>query len=307
MKPQIRIDQIHNRAVIIAPSRNKRPHDFLTEALPPGPPSTACVFCPHNVKHSLSIDRIGSLRAWRMNVIRNIFPVVGPNFPQAYGRQEVVIETPHHNVELAEMPVQHIAELLLLYGRRTRAISRDKRIGYILIFKNNGGRAGASITHAHSQIFASEFVPPHIQAKLVRAQAYRISHGECYYCHLIRTERRGPRWIADAKSVVAFTPYASNYNYEAWILPKRGVDNIAKLTTDERLAMARLLKQLIVRLRSLHLPYNFYLHQNIKDRQEHLYLRVCPRRDVWAGIELGSRLIINTVAPETAARFYRRK
>lgn len=304
MKPEIRIDEIHNRAVIIAPGRNKRPHDFQRDTLPAPPPAASCVFCSKNLRGVTSLDRVGGVRRWMINVIRNIFPVVSTDNPKAYGVQEVIIETPRHNVELGELSVAHIAKLLHIYGRRTARLMRDKKIGYILIFKNNGGRAGASIAHAHSQIFASAFVPPHISGKLIRAQAYRIKTGECYYCHLIKTERRGPRWITDTKSVVAFTPYASTYNYEAWIMPKREVDNIAQLTAEERNDMARVLQRLLRRLKTLNLPYNFYLHQNVKDGQEHLYLRLCPRRDVWAGIELGSRLVINTIPPEEAAGFY---
>lgn len=299
------MDYIHDRAVIIAPGRNKRSHDFPQESPPQPPPASACVFCPHRLRGVRSLARIGPARAWRVNVIRNIYPVVALNNPKAYGTQEVVIETPHHNVELVELPERHLTEILTVYVRRTRALMRDPRIGYILIFKNHGGRAGASIAHAHSQLFASEFVPPHIRSKLVRAQEYRISHGQCYYCHVIEEERQGPRWILETKTVVAFTPYASTYNYEVWILPKRDVDNIVSLTPLERRDLARVLRRLLLKLRPLRLPYNFYLHQNVRDRHEHLYLRLCPRRDVWAGIELGSRLIINTVAPEAAARFYR--
>lgn len=303
----IRMDYIHDRAVIIAPGRRKRPHQFHQETLPPPPPAETCVFCPRNLRGVASLGRVGPRRAWRANVIRNVFPIVSYDNPRAFGTQEVVIETPHHNVELAELPVRHIAELLHLYGQRTTALSRNRRIGYVLIFKNQGGRAGASIAHAHSQIFASEFIPPHIRTKLIRAQEYRITHGQCYYCHLMDDERGGPRWITENREVVAFTPYASSYNYEVWVMPKRDIDNVAQLSDRERASLARVLKRLLVRLQSLGLPYNYYLHQNVRDREEHLYLRLCPRRDVWAGIELGSRMIVNTVPPEEAAAFYRRR
>lgn len=299
------MDYIHDRAVIIAPGRRQRPHQFHQELFPPAPPAASCVFCPRNLRGVLSLDRIGPRRAWRANVIRNIFPIVSLDNPRAYGTQEVVIETPHHNVGLAALPERHIAELFHLYGRRTTALMRKPRLGYILIFKNSGGQAGASIAHAHSQIVASEFIPPHIRSKLIRAQEYRISHGRCYYCHLIEEERGGPRWITETRDVVAFTPYASTYNYEVWIIPKRDFDNVAQLPAAVRASLARVLRRLLRRLQLLALPYNYYLHQNIRDRHEHVYLRLCPRRDVWAGIELGSRLIVNTVPPEEAAAFYR--
>jgi len=49
------------------------------------------------------------------------------------------------------------------------------------------------------------------------------------------------------------------------------------------------------------------MHQTLTDPNEYFYLRVCPRRDTWAGVELGSRVIVNTVAPEDAAKYYRGK
>ena len=64
-------------------------------------------------------------------------------------------------------------------------------------------------------------------------------------------------------------------------------------------------KRIIRKVNALQISYNFYLHQAITDKEEHFYLRIAPRRDIWAGIELGSRLIINTVSPEDAARYYR--
>ena len=47
------------------------------------------------------------------------------------------------------------------------------------------------------------------------------------------------------------------------------------------------------------------VHQVIHDEDQHLYLKVIPRGSVWAGVEIGSGLIINPVSPEAAARFYR--
>ena len=65
------------------------------------------------------------------------------------------------------------------------------------------------------------------------------------------------------------------------------------------------LKMILQKLNSEQIPYNFYLHQAITDKYEHFYLRICPRRETWAGVEMGSRLIINPISPEKAAEFYR--
>lgn len=304
-RSEIRQDAIHDRVVIVAPGRAKRPHDMLDHLYSEPPVKSECAFCPEKLKDVKALDVVGSRDAWKVLTIANIFPAVSLDNPRAYGTQEVIVETPRHNVELAELPVDQITELLKTYARRTVAIGKNPRIKYILIFKNDGGRAGASIAHAHSQVFATELLPPHILHKLTKAQEYRIQFGECYYDHLIAKERNGPRWITEDQHFAALTPYASAYNYEAWLFPKRHVDNITLLTEEELGSMAGILKKLLQKLAELRLPYNFYLHEALKDYEEHFYLRISPRRDVWAGVELGSRLVINTVPPEDAAAFYR--
>ncbi len=304
-KAEIRENYIHNRTVIIAPGRSDRPHNF-TPQVAPMVHKKECPFCPESINKIKPELTLGG-RNWRIKSIKNKFPVVSKDNDNVYGQQEVVIETPEHDVELAELSTKHIADVLKVYGDRVRDLSKDKRINYILVFKNNGGKAGASIDHAHSQIFASEFIPPHVLEKLKRAEEYEIRRGECYYCRLIKKEMRGSRWIGNDSNVAAYTPYASNYNYEAWILTRRHIDNVADLKPAERKSMAKFLKKIIAKLNKINLPYNLYLHQVVHYKDEHLYFRVCPRKATWAGLELGSRLVVNAVAPEDAAKFYRGK
>ncbi|MFH0805178.1 MAG: DUF4931 domain-containing protein [Patescibacteria group bacterium] len=305
VKSEIRTDHIHNRFVIIAPKRAKRPHDTAEHQDIPVK-SKDCPFCRER-EHASQLPQyqVGPDQWWEIKVIKNIFPVVSTKTPKTYGTQEVIIETPHHNKEFADFSEAHIVRLLKTYAARTVAISQDPKMKYILIFKNHGGKAGASLVHAHSQIFAAGFTPPHIVNKLTRAEEYQIQNGQCYYCQLSKKESRGPRRIGADRYVAAFTPYASTYNYEAWIMPFRHVDNIGLLREDELVSMAHYMRQIITRLNKLQLPYNYYLHQAVTEKHEHLYIRICPRRDVWAGVEMGSRLVINSVAPEAAARFYR--
>lgn len=306
-QPEIRVDYVHDRQVIIAPNRSKRPHDVNFP--PPGTPVSLSPqqdsFSPERLAGTRALLTVGGQKPWRIKVIKNLFPVVSPDFPQAYGYQEVIVETPAYGVELANLSEGHIADVLRVYGRRVRAIQKDKKVRYILVFKNNGGRAGASINHAHSQIFASAYVPPHIVTRRKRAQEYRVVYNRDYYSDLLVKEEDGPRWIASGNQVCALTPYASVYNYEAWIMPWRRVDNISQLNDKEVREMAHFLKCILGRLNQENLPYNYYMHQVVGDQSEHLYLRISPRRDVWAGLELGSRLVVNSVSPEEAAVFYR--
>jgi len=304
---EVRIDEIHDRFVIIAPGRSKRPHDTAKHKEVPVK-SKDCPFCKEAAFLSQPpLHLVGPENWWEIKVIKNIFPFLSPDNPKAYGHQEVVIETPHHNKELAEFSEPHIVRLLQTYQARTKALSADAKIKYIIIFKNHGGKAGASLVHAHSQIMAASFVPNHIVNKLARARQYLIKKGISYYKKLADKEAKGPRNIFSDNNITAFCPYASSYNYEAWLVPKRRVDNITELKDDELKSLAKALKKILTKLNELELPYNFYMHQTLTDDNEYFYMRICPRRDTWAGVELGSRVIVNTMPPEEAAKFYRGK
>ena len=306
-KPEIRKDYIQEKYVILAPRRSGRPRDVKTPA-PATIQTTAkgeCVFCPQNIDSQKSILTVGDDKKWKIKVIANKFPAVTLDNPKAYGIQEVVIETPDHLAELEDLETEHIAKIFAVYAERTKKISENKKIEYILIFKNDGGSAGASLRHAHSQIFATQFLPPHLKDKSQRVQAYKLKHGLCVYCDVIKKESKGPRLVWENKQVIAFCPYAPMHNYEVWIMPKRHLDNITQLSVEERASFAEALKKILKKINKLGLPYNYYFHQVVNDEDQHLYLKVTPRGSVWAGVEIGSGLIINPITPEEAARFYR--
>lgn len=305
IKPEIRQDYIQEKFVIIAPKRTARPHDNPLPSKKEKHPSDDCIFCPHNINNVPSLYRQGDKENWQINVILNKYPAVSLDNPNAYGQQEVVIETSDHTKELEELSVDHVAKLLDAYSIRTMEISKNKKIEYILIFKNNGGIAGASLQHAHSQIFATKFLPPHLFDKSQRQQAYKLNTGHCIYCDVINKEKSGPRFVYKDEHVIAFTPYASTFNYEVWILPLRHVDNITDLNEDEKRSWAKIMRFLLKKIGQLDLPYNFYFHQVINDNDQHLYMKIVPRGSIWAGVEIGSGLIINPISPEDAAEFYR--
>jgi UDPglucose--hexose-1-phosphate uridylyltransferase len=297
MRPELRKDYVQDKYVIIAPGRAKRLKD---ESVP------ACVFCPPQLDREKAILALeGKKGDWRLKVVPNKFPAVSMDNPKAYGVQEIVVETPEHNVHLEDLSEECIAAIFDVYASRTEVLSKNPRIEYILIFKNGGGKAGASITHAHSQIFSTNFIPPHLLDKSEKVFEYKLKHGSCVYCDVIVTERISPRFVYEDGEVIAFTPYASMHNYEIWILPKRHFDNITDANTAEKRSWASVLKKCLNAITKLGLPYNYYFHQVIQDRDQHLYMKITPRGSTWAGVEIGSGIIINPVSPEAAAEYYR--
>jgi len=306
-KSELRKDYIQDKYVIIAPRRNVRPHDIeIPHRMNVYEHPEDSVFHPKNVVHKKATLTVGSESNWKIKVIPNDFPAVTTDNPKAYGVQEVVIETPDPNLELEELPVAHIAQLLEAYAQRTEEIQKVKGIQYVIIFKNDGGKAGASIQHAHSQIYATDFIPPHLMDKSLKMLEYRLKHGTEVYCDILQREMKGPRKIWQDKHIACFTPYASMHNYEVWIIPKRHVDNITQLSREERHSFAKILKHILGSIGTLGLSYNYYFHQVVYDENQHLYMKITPRGQFWAGMEIGSGVVINSISPEDAAKFSRK-
>lgn len=221
-----------NKYVLITPGRAKRPRDIKEQTIITR--SGDCPFCAEHIKHEKILDRIGEKNNWSVLSLPNIYPAVSFNNEKAYGTQEVIVETPDHTKELCQLNEEQIEKVLRMYAKRTEALCKNEKIEYVLCFKNQGSRAGASIVHSHSQIFATNILPPDIHEELGMAQAYRIEKKTCPYCDIIKREMHGERKILEDENVAAFAPYASEFHYEAWIFTKRHIDNITGLSSADR-------------------------------------------------------------------------
>ncbi len=303
-KSEIRKSYVLNKYVIITPGRAARPRELKETISMKKDPS--CPFCPENIDKNNIVDRINKpdSKEWDVLSIKNIYPAVSLDNKKAYGTQEVIIDTPNHMKELANLKEADIKKVLKMYAKRNLELSKNKNIDYILCFKNQGYKAGASITHSHSQVFATKIVPDNLREESSLKQKYQIENNSCAYCDIIEKERKTERNIFEDKQILAFTPYASQYHYEAWILPKRHVDNISLLNEKEFSSFAKALKKILKKLNTLDLSFNFFLHNVISDKNQHFYIKIEPRDSVWAGVELGSGLVINSIPPEEAAKFY---
>ena len=82
------------------------------------------------------------------------------------GAHEVIIETPDHVSTLASLPERAVEDVLWAYRDRMLDLKNDKRFRYILIFKNHGEAAGASLEHPHSQLIALPIVPRRVREEV---------------------------------------------------------------------------------------------------------------------------------------------
>ena len=306
MLAEIRKDYFLDKYVIVTPARAKRPKGVKAKAV--FSKGGFCPFCPSGIEKRLIIKAYPSNKKnqpWSVMVLKNKYPIVTLNSSQAYGQHEVIIETPEHSKELSQLDVKKITDLLKVFKDRTRDLSKIAKIDYILIFKNEGGKAGATLAHAHCQIFASQLLPPDLSEEFKAMRQYQKKYQSCPYCDIIKKEEKSLRKVYADNHIVAFTPYASAYHYETWIFPRRHIDNITNLSQEETLVLAKVLKKVLKKIYRLELSYNFFLHQVISEKDQHFYLKIQPREAVWAGIELGSGIVVNSLTPEKAAAYLR--
>jgi UDPglucose--hexose-1-phosphate uridylyltransferase len=319
--PEIRKDPVFGRWVIIASERGLRPNEFRPGA-GPGGKAYVCPFCPGN--EALTPPTIYSLPdahgSWRLRVVRNKYPALtvesasGNRRDGIYdsmdgmGFHEVVIETPEHDRVLESMPAEAVADVVKTFMLRMREIRKDPRIKYVMIFKNHGRNAGASLLHPHSQIIAMPMAPLRVVQEIEGAADYYAERGTCVFCDIVKEELQFKRRIvAENRDFLAVTPYASRFSFETWILPKRHFSHFEDMPEALAGALAEALKVCLGKLSSSlsDLSYNLIVHtmpaQDPASPHYHWHIEIMPKLSHVAGFEWGTGFYINTVSPEDAA------
>ncbi len=298
---QLRKDYFVDAYVVIAPKRAQRPDAKQAPQRVHESPGDADIVQERGL-YQLK-NQAGD---WLVKVIANKYPALTPNTPSAFGKQEVVIETPEHDVEFSELSLTQIERIFSVYIKRTLAMYNLPGIRYVSVFKNDGPKAGASIRHAHSQIIGLPIIPPNLQAEAMAASSYATQHGRSVYGDIIRWEQgQKQRVVYEDSHCIAIAPYASKNPYELWIIPKSDTATFAALTAVERQTIGMVLKKACGYLDSQGIDFNFYLQDAVMHEQQRFILKIEPRKSVWAGLELATGVIINPVAPETAAANYK--
>lgn len=312
---ELRKDYILDRWVIAASVRGKRPKEFNQKH--PAVEPKICVFCPGNESLTpLEIERIEKNNKWVIRCFPNKFPFVelkgNPKIitkkkfltsSKVYGKHEVIVDTNNHKTQLWDTNKEHINLLLNFIKERIGKLEKLKNINYVQIFKNQGKKAGTSIIHSHTQITALANIPSAVIEKIKAIK----KHKKCPYCEIIKIERKSKRKCFENKTFLAFTPYASRFNYEIWIFPKKHIKKLDELKNNEITDLAEILNKILKKLRELNIAYNFYMHYSPKKENLHLHFEVTPRESTWAGFEFGTGTTINSIMPEIAAKFYRTK
>ena len=327
--PELRKDPIVGRWVIVSNDRAKRPTDFVRE--PVTRKGGFCPFCPGN--ESKTPNEVLAYRpngtghdgpGWTVRVVPNKFPALG--IEGSLGRQaegmfdkmngvgahEVVIETPEHDVTLADLTEKRIEDVLWAFRDRILDLKKDKRFKYILIFKNHGTAAGATLEHSHGQLIALPIVPKYVVEEMEGAKQYFIYKERCVFCDIVRQETEaGVRVVGENENFLTVAPYAPRFPFETWVLPKRHESAFENSSSQVYEALAKSLKNLLTRAdQVLNSPsYNLVIHtapvQEGPLDYYHWHIEFMPRLTKTAGFEWGTGFYQNPTPPEEAAKFLR--
>lgn len=336
---EIRWDPLKGSWVIITRSRGRRPRDFILERDQIN--MDVCPFCYGHEERTT--PEVFALRpnnsapntpGWQVRVIPNKYPVLGIegnldarahglyDVMNGLGAHEIVVENPDHERDLSDLAPQEIANVLRAWQNRLLDLRRDGRFRSVVIFKNHGVEAGASIPHSHSQVMALPVTPPRLATELHNCRDYFERKERCLICDLLQQELAdGTGIIRDDGHFVVLSPYAASYPFELRILPRHHRHDFALLPDQELGWLAETLKETLTRLRNVlrDPPYNLVLQTAPPQHERygkptywsslpydfHWYLELVPRLTRVAGFERSTGFQINPTPPEEAAQFLR--
>jgi UDPglucose--hexose-1-phosphate uridylyltransferase len=329
--PELRKDPVTGRWVIIATDRARRPTDFTrhTVIMKGG----FCPFCPgqesktppeilaYRNGHGSERDKAG----WSVRVVPNKYPALGiegdlDRRPEGIydrmngiGAHEVIIETPAHNQTFATMGEKQIADVLWSFRDRIIDLKQDRRFRYILIFKNHGEPAGATLEHPHSQLIALPIIPRQVSDELEGSSEYHRMKERCIFCDILHQELADQsRVVAENDSFVTLSPYAPRFPFETCILPRTHNSTFETASAREFEGLAQMLKLVVGKMdAALERPaFNMVLHTAPLSHPQsaesyHWHIEMIPKLTKIAGFEWGTGFYINPTSPEEAARYLR--
>jgi len=324
---ELRKDPIVDRWVIVSDAAVRTP-TIPKEGVFPSLGSV-CPFCPGN-EYLCPPEILGNRPEgsqpndahWRLRVVPNRSPILvveedlkrmGEGLYDkisGVGANEVIIETPRHAVRQSQMEQGELENVFWAYRDRVIDLKRDMRMRFVVIYKNYGRMAGATLDHQYSLLMGLPIVPRGVLEELEGAKKHYDYKERCVYCDIVRQEiQQEIRVISETKDFLAIEPFAPRLPFETWILPKRHTPRYEDIEPGEIREIALIFKEVITRLDlALNYPaYNYVIHTSpfhqSCETYYHWHLEILPRLTFLTGFEWASDLYINTTSPEDAAAF----
>lgn len=330
--PELRKDPVIGRWVIIASERARRPSDFPPPAVEEETGKRFCPFCegneaktPPEVYAVRPADTPRDGPGWRVRVVPNRYPALRIegdldkrgkgmyDMMNGVGAHEVLIESPKDATSLTELPEEQVKLALLAARTRLLDLKRDVRFEYVVLFKNVGRSAGASIRHTHSQLIALPVVPRTVANEMQGSLDYFRFRGRCIFCDMIEQEdMEAERVVLSTDSFLVFCPFASRFPMEMWIVPRNHYTHFEESPEEVFEELAGALQSALRSLESVikGVNYNYIVHTTPfrvgKPEHYHWHIEIIPRLTEVAGFEWGTGFYMNPMLPEDAAYFLRK-
>jgi UDPglucose--hexose-1-phosphate uridylyltransferase len=195
-------------------------------------------------------------------------------------------------------------------------LKKDPNVIYILLFKNHGREAGASLDHPHSQLITLPIIPKRVKEEIDGGKEYYSFRERCVFCDIVKYEtQKHKRIVVENQDFIAICPFASRFPFETWIIPKTHSIHFYDLQKNELRSFAESLQTVLHKIKVVlnDPPFNFMLHTapcNAKPSELphfHWHLEITPKLTNVAGFEWGTGFYINPMPPELAADFLRRE
>ena len=328
--PELRKDPIIGRWVIVNMEGPSAPSDFHFEQhVWKG--HDGCPFCYGN--EHMTPPEIEAIRqdssspntpGWKTRVVPNKFPALRIegdldkkgvrlyDMSNGIGAHEVIIDSPHHYKGLADLEDEEIEYVLKSYRSRSKDLINDPRFKYLLIFKNVGVSAGASLEHGHSPLIALPMIPKNVQEEIRGSERYIGYHERCMFCDIISQEMSNKeRVVFENERFIAITPLSSRFAFEVWVLPKEHQGYFMNITDQDIGFLSKLLKKTMTRMRQVLFdpPYNYIIHTCPINTEQpsgfHWHFEIMPILTRTAGFEWGSGFYVVQTPPEIAAKYLR--
>ncbi len=336
--PELRKDPVVGRWIVFSPERQIRPERYRCEEMPPARPEDDPFLEGHETYTPPELYAIrpnggaANSPGWQVRVVPNRFPalrVEGDLEKEAIGfydrmngigAHEVIVETPHPKLPLEKQSLQGVTRVLEACRSRILDLSKDIRMHYILIFKNQGARAGATMPHAHTQLIALPVTPIVVKEKLTAARAYYLEKDRNLFEDILKAERKaGDRVVFENDGFTAFCPFASRFPFETCLMPRRQQADFHATSDADLVHLAEALQKTLAAYATAlnHPDYNLILHTapfrrsrrpdswTTIDADFRWHIEILPRLTGVAGFEFGTGFYINPTLPEEAANVLR--
>lgn len=313
--------------VVVTTDHPKGPSDYLSFKPPyqqPQETEALCPFCPghEDMTPRETFMLTGEGGRWAVRVIPNKFPffhIEGEfdrrpegmyDVMEAIGAHEIVVEAPGHKQNFASMDTQQIEKILRAYRERLKDLEKDQRFQQFLILKNY---PGVFNRHPHSHIMAMPVIPRRIDEEIYGALDYYQRKERCIFCDIIKEEiSMKKRVILETVHFLVFSPFASRYPFETWIVPKKHSPDFHHIHEEGIEDLSVAIQSLFLRFHKLlsDPPYSLTFHTSpIQDRfhrsEYHWHIETRLRIGLREGFEWGTGFFVNPTPPEDAAAFLR--